>query len=242
VHSRSFAGETNIYHQPLIAIFLQDARRRRFLPAQLMARLSKTPALLTLLLSLLVVQPLGLAATARKIMSVPSCTGISLRASYLAEIPSQQSPGFEFTLVNGTDHEIRLAEPVPSSSHWYALAQGRWLWRASNGAGGGLLDPMNERGRLVVFKSTPGRISGASFIVQPHQARKWVESERENPVLAYKPGCPLCSYPGEHEYRVIFAYAYLPEDEGRGWLACGIRSLPVPMPPKPSADGKVTGR
>ncbi len=43
----------------------------------------------------------------------------------------------------------------------------------------------------------------------PHQSREWTESPQENPVLEYKPGCAQCSYPGESEYQVVFAYAYL---------------------------------
>jgi hypothetical protein len=187
----------------------------------------------------LVLVPAGLAAP-RNLTSVPACQGITLSASYLTETTPGGGPGFEFTLFNKTAREIRLDEPMPSSSHWYALTGGRWLWRASNGAGGGLLDPLNERGRLVVYKSASERISEKSFTVQPHQSRQWVESEQENPVLEYKPGCPLCSYPGEREYRVVFAYAHLPEPtQARdGLLTCGIRSSPVPMPPKPRTEEK----
>jgi hypothetical protein len=182
--------------------------------------------------------PAGLAAPRPQLSSVPACKGITFSASFLAD--TGEGSGFQFTLANNTEREIRLMEPVPSSAHWYALTHGRWLWRASNGAGGGLFDPMNERGRLVIFKVPLERTSWKSFTVQPHQSRMWVESEQENPVLEYKPGCPLCSYPEEYEYHVIFAYAYLPEDKQDrvGLLACGIRSKPVPMPPKPHADGK----
>ncbi|HET7100891.1 MAG TPA: hypothetical protein VFJ52_07065, partial [Terriglobia bacterium] len=143
--------------------------------------------------------------------------------------------GFQFTLKNNTDREVRLAEPVPSSSHWYALTHGKWLWRASNGAGGSLLDATQERGRVLVYKGSGRRVLEGGFSVKPHQTRRWVETARENPTLLYKPGCPICSYPGEHEYRVVFAYAYLPAEQqkGAGLLPCGLRSKPVPMPPKP---------
>jgi hypothetical protein len=186
--------------------------------------------------------PAGLAGPRQQLSSVPRCQGITLSASFLAE--SGRGSGFQFTLTNNTGREIRLEEPVPSSSHWYALTHGSWLWRASNGAGGGLFDPMNEQGRLIVFKETSERTSGRAFTVKPHQSRKWVESEEENPVLEYKPGCPLCSYPGEYEYRVIFAYAYVPDgrQNGDGLLACGIRSKPVPMPPKPQMEREAVGR
>lgn len=168
--------------------------------------------------------------------SVPLCRGITLEASYLSSVGNGQGDGFQFTLKNDTGHEVRLADPVPSSSHWYALTHGKWLWRASSGAGGSLLDATRERGRLLIYKGEAERVFHGSFIVKPHQTRRWVETEQENPVLAYKPGCPVCSYPGEREYRVVFAYAYLPGNEQKeeGLLACGIRSKPVPMPPKPS--------
>ena len=62
---------------------------------------------------------------------------------------------------------------------------------------------------------------------------EWIESQQENPVLEYKPGCPLCSYPGEREYQGVFAYAYLAGGgQLSGLLSCGLRSAPVPMPPK----------
>ncbi len=45
-------------------------------------------------------------------------------------------------------------------------------------------------------------------------------------MLEYKPGCALCSYPGESEYQVVFAYAYLaPGSHATGavalWFALG---------------------
>jgi hypothetical protein len=171
--------------------------------------------------------------------SVPPCRGITLSASYLAELGSGKGAGFGFSLVNNTAREIKMVEPVPSSSHWYARTtvhnQGLWLWRASNGGGGSLVDAMQERGPLAAYRAPAGSVLPGVFSVKPHESRQWVENELENPVLEYKPGCPICSYPGEREYRVVFAYAYLPADkENReGLLACGLRSNPVPMPPKP---------
>jgi hypothetical protein len=163
--------------------------------------------------------------------SVPICTGVTLSASYLAVVGSDQGPGFRFELFNRTNREIKLAEPVPSSAHWYARVGERWLWRASNGSGGSLVDAGNEHGRVVVY---PGALGEMKLVtLAPHQSREWSESVQENPVLAYQPGCALCSYPGEHEYRVVFAYAYLTGAGGpQGLLGCGLRSAPVPMPPK----------
>ncbi|HEV2276015.1 MAG TPA: hypothetical protein VGR96_17720, partial [Acidobacteriaceae bacterium] len=195
------------------------------------------------LLILMIFAPVLAAAASRQSSTVPVCRGVSLSASYLAAIGPSQIPGFEFSLINSTDRMIRLQRPVPTSSHWYALTGGRWLWRASNGAGGSLADATNERSRLVVYRNSQSGGSAGSFVVQPHETRRWLETEIENPVLAYKPGCPLCSYPGERDYRVIFAYAYLPpqsEDAG-GLLSCGIRSGPVPMPPRKQADDHPTG-
>jgi hypothetical protein len=162
------------------------------------------------------------------VRSVPICSGITLSANYLAGVGSDQVPGFQFTLRNNTAHEIRLAEPVPSSSHWYALAHGRWMWRASNGSGGSLVDAGNPHGRVMVYPPAPGEID--AFTVAPHQSKQWVSTQQENAVLAYNPGCKSCSYPGESEYQVVFAYAYA--GNGKGLLPCGLRSAPVHMPPK----------
>jgi hypothetical protein len=174
----------------------------------------------------------GNGASTRPVGSVPICSGVSLSANYLALAGPDQGPGFRFVLVNKTGREIKLAEPVPSSSHWYARSHGRWLWRASNGAGGSLLDAGNEHGRVVVY-APPAGTETKLLTLPPHQSTEWIESQQENPVLEYKPGCPLCSYPGEREYQVVFAYAYLAGGgQPSGLLSCGLRSAPVPMPPK----------
>jgi hypothetical protein len=163
---------------------------------------------------------------------VPLCSGVTLSANYLAMVGDHGS-GFRFTLVNKTSRAIKLAEPIPSSSHWYARSHGRWLWRASNGAGGSLVDAGNVHGRVAVYPISPGTGETTWVVLPPHQAREWTESQQENPVLAYKPGCAQCSYPGESEYQVVFAYAYLaPGGLQPGQLSCGLRSAPVPMPPK----------
>ena len=175
----------------------------------------------------------GNSAANRPVRSVPICTGVTLSANYLTTVAGDQGPGFRFVLVNKTSREIRLAEPVPSSSHWYARSNGRWLWRASNGAGGSLLDASNEHGNVVVYPPSTEKGDLTFLTLAPHQSREWVESQLENPVLAYKPGCKLCSYPGEREYQVVFAYAYLASGgQAAGLLPCGLRSAPVPMPPK----------
>jgi hypothetical protein len=174
----------------------------------------------------------GSSVSSKPMRSVPICSGVSLSANYLASVGHDERPGFRFVLVNRTGREIRLVQPVPSSSHWYARSHGRWMWRASNGAGGSLLDAGNERGRVVVYPP-PAGAETKLLTLPPHQSREWIENSLENPVLEYKPGCPICSYPGEREYQVVFAYAYL-SDAGQpaGLLSCGLRSAPVPMPPK----------
>ena len=171
-------------------------------------------------------------ASALPVRSVPLCSGITLSASYLAMIGPSQVPGFHFVLSNRTSRQIKLVEPVPSSSHWYARAHKRWWWRASIGAGGSLVNAGNEHGRVMVY---PGQsIVGTGLLtVPPHKSKEWTESAQENPVLEYKPGCAICSYPGESQYQVVFAYAYRTgSGEPDGLLACGLRSAPVPMPPK----------
>jgi hypothetical protein len=162
------------------------------------------------------------------VRSVPICSGITLSASYLAAVGDDQVPGFQFTLKNNTAHEIKLAEPVPSSSHWYAWTHGRWMWRASNGSGGSLVDAGNPHGRVMVYPPSPGEVS--LITVPPRQSKQWSSTQQENVVLEYKPGCKLCSYPGESDYQVVFGYAYA--GNGKGLLPCGLRSAPVPMPPK----------
>jgi hypothetical protein len=115
------------------------------------------------------------------VRSVPICAGITLSASYLAAVGNDQAPGFQFTLKNDTAHEIKLAEPVPSSSHWYARTDGRWMWRASSGSGGSLLDAGNPRGRVMVYPASAGEAS--VFTVPPHQSKQWTSTQQENPVL-----------------------------------------------------------
>jgi hypothetical protein len=174
----------------------------------------------------------GSSAPAGPVRSVPICSGITLAASYLA-VAHDQSPGFRFVLYNRTSRAIKLAEPIPSSSHWYARLHGRWLWRASSGAGGSLADARNEQGRVVVYPGDPNKGETEWITLPAHKSRQWIETQQENPVLRYQPGCAMCSYPGESQYRVVFAYAYLAAASTQpGSLACGLRSAPVPLPPK----------
>src|ERR1700677_2053803 len=129
----------------------------------------------------------GSSVSTRPVRAVPLCSGVSLSANYLAAVGPDQVPGFRFVLVNRTARELKLAQPVPSSSHWYALAHGRWMWRASNGAGGSLLDAGNEHGRVVVY-APPAGAETKLLKLPPRQSRNWSERKQENRLLEYKPG------------------------------------------------------
>ncbi len=174
------------------------------------------------------------AAPAADSATVPQCPGIRLTASYLAFATPSEGPGFRFVLENRTAHAVTLAEPVPSSAHWYARAGTRWLWRASTGSGGSLVNALDERGRMFAYRPRRGGETPSYLHVPAHSTREWVQSMQRYPAIAYRPGCEQCNYPGERQYRAVFAYAYLPAT-GRtsppGLLRCGIRSEPVVMPP-----------
>lgn len=167
--------------------------------------------------------------------TVEPCNGVTFSASYLADAGAgaEAGPGFLFRIENHTAQEIRLAEPVPSSAHWYALVGERWLWRASAGRGGALVDALRERGPMFAYRPPAPPQEPEYLTVPAHGAQQWTEAMRGHATIAYRPSCPLCNYPGEREYQAVFAYAYLPaagEAEAH-LLHCGLRSEPVPMPP-----------
>lgn len=164
---------------------------------------------------------------------VPLCSHISLTASYLAEAEAGKGPGFLFVIKNDTNKEIRLAQPVPSSTHWYAQVGHKWLWRASSGSGGTLVDAYNEKGEVFAYQPKTTSQDPEYLSIPAHASHEWAQTMSDHPSLAYRPGCAICNYPGEHEYRAIFAYAYLPppQEHTEGLLACGLRSKPVVMPP-----------
>jgi hypothetical protein len=161
------------------------------------------------------------------------CNGITLSASYLAEAATGQGPGFLFRIENYTAHAIRLARPVPSSAHWYGRVGNRWLWRASAGRGGALVNALNERGPMFAGIPAAGTDPPAILTVAARGSAEWTEPMLNNPTIAYRPTCPQCNYPGESDYQAVFAYAYLPDpkDSKADLLRCGLRSAPVPMPP-----------
>jgi hypothetical protein len=175
----------------------------------------------------------GAGTTHRPAPFVRPCSGVALTASYLAEATPGAGPGFLFRIDNHTKKEIRLAQPVPSSGHWYARVGNRWLWRASAGRGGSLVNAEQERGPMFAYQPTTLPADPAYLTVPAGGSKEWAEAMRDNPAIEYRPGCAHCNYPGEREYEAIFAYAYLPNaaEDGTNLLRCGLRSAAVPMPP-----------
>lgn len=186
--------------------------------------------------------------------TVPQCSrAIQFTANYLAEATPGQGPGFLFEIENKTAHPITLMAPVPSSAHWYARVGNLWLWRASAGRGGALVNAENVHGPVFVFQpktdpktdpqpdpqSTPKTIS-----IPPHGTHQWTEWMRNDPAIAYRPSCAHCNYPGEQNFRAVFGYAWLPARGTRidHLLTCGLRSNPVDMPPLDLTAKKTTGR
>jgi hypothetical protein len=146
-------------------------------------------------------------------------------------VSAADGPGFLLTISNDTDHAIKLAKPFPSSAHWYAqIGHGKWLWRASSGAGGALANALGESGPLLAYAASP---SAEYLTVGAHQRLEVVESMRSSPILRFRPGCQHCSNPQDERYRAVLAYAYVPAP-GAGaqdLLPCGLRSGPIVMPP-----------
>lgn len=128
---------------------------------------------------------------------------------------------------------MQLLKPVPSSAHWYALVGNRWLWRASAGSGGALVDAERPHGPMFAFRPPASSAPSDSLTVPAHGQQQWTESMSDDPAIAYKPSCAMCTYTGESEYQAVFAYASLPpaEENAPDLLHCGLRSNPVPMPP-----------
>lgn len=169
---------------------------------------------------------------------VPLCSRqITFTASYLVDLQNGNGSGFLFRIENHTARPIKLAEPVPSSAHWYARVDNKWLWRASSGSGGSYVNAINERGPVFAYQPRSASADPEYLTVPAHGKYEWTSGERDNPALAYRPGCERCNYPGEHDYKAVFAYAYLPPagQHVEGLLPCGLRSPLVDMPPKAGA-------
>jgi len=164
---------------------------------------------------------------------VPQCRGVTLTANYVADAGSRAGPGFAFHLDNKTAKDIHLEMPVPSSTHWYARVGVRWMWRASAGRGGALVDALRENGPMFAWQPTAPPENPEYLTVSAHGSQDWIVPMRDHPAIEYRPSCARCNYPGETEYQAVFAYAYLPnaEEHAPDLLRCGLRSAPVPMPP-----------
>lgn len=187
--------------------------------------------MLWLMLVLLACRDLG-RADANLAGLVPACSNVLFAASYVPPAAKGEDGAFKFAILNETDQPIMLAHPVPTSAHWYARDGSRWLWRASNGTGGSLVDAMQPSGRLIAYRATKRSDPSNYVVVAPHGYERWVQRADENPVLEFKPSCAHCNHPGDKEYRVIFGYAYLPaaDEAQQGLLSCGVRSNAVTMP------------
>lgn len=187
--------------------------------------------------------PAGAASHKRAPTSVLPCRGVKLTASYLAEAEPGAGPGFLFRLENHTSQAVRLRKPVPSSAHWYARVGDRWWWRASAGRGGSLVNALVPNGPMFAWRPATPSADPQYVTVPAKGAQQWVESMRDNPAIAYRPSCAHCNYPGESDYQAVFAYAYLPgpEEHAPDLLRCGLRSDPVPMPPK-ALQGAIPAR
>jgi hypothetical protein len=193
-------------------------------------------AVLTLLLA---VSPTEIFAGGGSGKYVLPCKDVTLTASYLAEARPGAGPGFLFHIENKTGKAIRLAEPVPSSADWYARVGERWMWRASAGTGGALVNALQPRGRMFAYRPDGDGKDPVYMTVPAHGAKDWVEAMRDDAAIRYEPSCAQCNYPGEKEYEAVFGYAYLPGgDEVPDLLRCGLRSAPVPMPPKAGAGSR----
>ena len=166
--------------------------------------------------------------------TVPPCKGVKLSASYLAIAAPGAGPGFLFRIENHTAKPILLEKPVPSSAHWYARVGNRWLWRASAGRGGALANALVPNGPMFAWRATTPSGDPEYLTVPAKGAQQWIESMRDDPAIAYRPSCAHCNYPGESDYQAVFAYAVLPAPDERATnlLRCGLRSDPVPMPPR----------
>jgi hypothetical protein len=164
---------------------------------------------------------------------VAQCADVTLQASYIADVGTNAGPGFAFHIENKTGKDIRLAQPVPSSTHWYARVGLRWLWRASAGSGGALVNALSEKGPMLAYEPAAPPQHAEYLNVPAHGSMDWTISMRDDPAIQYRPGCARCNYPGETNYQAIFAYAYVPNpgEHVPDLLGCGLRSAPVPMPP-----------
>ena len=196
------------------------------------------PFLAVALVSLSPLHAAGLPRASHPPQTVPQCSSVTLRASYLAEEKPGSGAGFLLEIRNGENTPIAVVDPVPLSVHWYAASGGRWLWRASSGSGGSLVNALRENGPVFADQRPADAPAPVTRTIPPHAAYSWTVFSGDSPVLRYRPGCEHCKYPGEEQFRAVLAYAYLPEEgeHGSKLLRCGLRSEPVVMPPLPDSQ------
>jgi hypothetical protein len=172
-------------------------------------------------------------ASSRDYPTVPQCRDVTLTAAYLAEEKPGQGPGFYLQLKNLRGTPLAIVDPAPLSIHWYARSGARWLWRASSGEGGSLVNAFRENGQVFAEKGAATGPQPTTRIIAPHTTYSWSVFTAQMPALRYRPGCQHCTYHGEDQYQAVLAYAYLPsrDDSAIPFLRCGLRSDPVVMPP-----------
>ena len=183
-------------------------------------------------------QPREIGKVRRNATHLPQCKDVVLHAAYLAQDETGQGGGFLISIENYRNTPIEVEDPPAISVHWYALNPGsRPIWRASSGAGGGLVNAAEERG--AVFAAQAEEHSFLLAGVPAHSARSWAIFQRETPAVRYRPGCEHCLDHREDAFIAILGYAVLPphEQEFNSSLSrCGLRSGPVAMPPLRAVD------
>jgi hypothetical protein len=175
-------------------------------------------------------------------ITMPQCSDVHLRASYLVEERPGGGPGFLLAIENDRTAGIAIPDPPPLSVHWYAQTGQRWLWRASSGAGGSLVNALREKGPLFADPGAPSAAPPVRREIAGHSSYTWTVFAGANPVLRYRPGCQHCTYQGEEQFHAVVAYAYQPSEKAVAepnstaarLLDCGLRSNPVVMPPLPA--------
>jgi hypothetical protein len=189
-----------------------------------------TPLLLSVFLSYL---PTSAEIAHQGYPVVPQCRDVVLTAAYLAEEKPGSGPGFYLQIENRRNEPISIAKPAPLSVHWYARSGGHWLWRASSGEGGSLVNALREKGQVFAEKASANNAGTDVRTIAPHSTYSWSVFTGQFPDLRYRPGCQHCAYVGEEHYQAVLAYAYLPAAgaSARPLLRCGLRSQPVVMPP-----------
>lgn len=161
---------------------------------------------------------------------VPQCKDVTLHASYLVEEKPGQGPGFLVTVTNKTKSAVSIVDPAPLSVHWYANVNGHWLWRASSGSGGSLVNAFHITGPLFSQQLVSQQVQTKSIL--PGASYSWAVFSGKDASLTYRPGCQHCTYSGESHFQAVLAYAVqIPEpNQYPALLRCGLRSNPIVMP------------